>query len=447
MRTTKLSIQKNGSVNLLEATTPIGYSGEHNTVLFVLQLSEQTLSYFGNPQYFRFVINGSYSEPIYENENEIRYCLPQSCLIPPKINCQIIGYVISDGVPKEISKSSVFELEVGVSEGMQSQTDLSPNAMESALARCEKFESDSATNAKNANAYSELALESATIATNAANSSLENASKAEQVLLGMEEAADSGRFDGFSPIAKVTASNGGVTISITDKSGTTEQPIYHGISPDLRRCFRFIGALQNKSDLPEFAAVGDVYSVGAANVLYNAAVSQQETFGNLPTNIKSFDLYAKTDSTLTAGGESYLCLVCNEPIDVITEVSNFEGQNTLYLHFEIADSVLTVTGERVYSEGKEYESRHSISKVITLPEEIYYMGFYLASEERNEESGTMFDGPAFSIARITEATEGIPMLYVFGNDNWLPFSPEAEVMESALDSILAIQEALIGGAE
>ena len=448
MRTTKLLIQKNGAVSLMEASTPIGYSGEHNAVVFLLGLSEEIMQYFGNPSYFRFVINGWYSEPVYPINNEISYCLPQSCLTPPKINCQIIGYVISEGVPKEISKSAVFNLEVGFSEGMQGQLGQAPNAIESALARCEKFEKDSANNAKSAEEYFKSAAKAAENAENSVLASQQNATKSEQVLAEMETAADSGRFDGFSPVANVKEIPGGVSISITDKNGTTEEPIYHGISPDLRRCLRFIGALETESNLPDFAAVGDVYSIGSARVLYNAAVSQRETFADLPTNIKSFDLYAKTDD-YRSGGDSLLYFICNEPVDITTGVSNFEGENTLYLHFEIADSVLTVTGERVYSEGKEWESRFSINKQMALPEEIYYMGFYLATNETEEERGTVFSGPGLSVARITESTSGTPTLYVFDGASWLPMSSssggDVGDIEAALDKIIEIQNSLIGG--
>ena len=447
MRTTKLSIEKNGVVGLQEQTTPIGYSGEHNVVEFVLSISEEVTAYFGTTEYFRFVINGWYSEPVYVKNNEIKYCLPQSCLTPPKINCQIIGYVISEGVPKEISKSAVFELEVGFSEGMQGQTDSAPNAMESALARCEQFEKSSADNSKSANEFADAAAASATIAQESAASSSQNVAKAEQVLSDMETAADSGRFDGFSPIAKVTATDGGAIISITDKSGTTEQPVYHGISPNLRRCFRFIGGLENKAQLPDSADIGEVYSVGGAKNFYNGTISQltgTDAFLISPL-VTSFDVYAKTDNYV-CGGNSYLYLFANEPQGNGIEISNFEGQNTLYLHFEIADSVATVIGERIYSEGETWEERHTVNQTINLPSEYSEMGFWLASEEVETEDGLRFSGPGLSVLRVTESVDSIATLYVYSGEDWLPFSPVSEDIEAALDAIIAIQESLIGGA-
>ena len=460
MRTTKLSIEKNGVVGLQEQTTPIGYSGEHNVVEFVLSISEEVTAYFGTTEYFRFVINGWYSEPVYVKNNEIKYCLPQSCLTPPKINCQIIGYVISEGVPKEISKSAVFELEVGFSEGMQGQTDSAPNAMESALARCEQFEKSSADNSKSANEFADAAAASATIAQESAASSSQNAAKAEQVLSDMETAADSGRFDGFSPIAKVTATDGGAIISITDKSGTTEQPVYHGISPNLRRCFRFIGGLENKAQLPDSADIGEVYSVGGAKVYYNGPLSQYQI---ISTNMNSadttsFDVYAKTDD-YRCGGESVLQLVIGEPIGEGAipgiPVSNFEGSNTLYLHFEIENGVATVTGEKVFCEGESNESRFAINQTMNLDYGDREIDFNLYSdidEAGSAEAGTtLYVGPGFSkfVIYSGEPSVETTKLYVYDGSVWLPLSSaggSTEGIEEALDAIIAIQESLIGGA-
>ncbi len=445
MRTTKLLIQKNGAVSLMEASTPIGYSGEHNAVVFLLGLSEEIMQYFGNPSYFRFVINGWYSEPVYPINNEISYCLPQSCLTPPKINCQIIGYVISEGVPKEISKSAVFELEVGFSEGMLGQFDAAPNAMEAALARCEKFENDSANNAALATKSSEAASDSAKTASDAATQAQENAKKAQQVLNDMETAADSGRFDGFSPVANVAEIGGGVAITITDRSGTTTEPLYHGISPDLRRCLRFIGDYENKAELPDSAMIGDVYSVGGAKLLFNGSLSQNDSTVYFGLGSTSFDVYAKTDG-YTCGGESVLYLISNGPEGNGFAVSNFEGQNTLYLHFEIENGIATVTGERVYSEGAEYESRNTISEEITLSGESNEFAFFLNSGEEETENGLRFSGPGLSVLKITaNSKKGDGILYLFDGACWLPFSPEIENIETALDKIIEIQNSLIGG--
>lgn len=445
MRTTKLLIQKNGAVSLMEASTPIGYSGEHNAVVFLLGLSEEIMQYFGNPSYFRFVINGWYSEPVYPINDEISYCLPQSCLTPPKINCQIIGYVISEGVPKEISKSAVFELEVGFSEGMSGQSDAAPNAMEAALARCEKFENDSAKNADLATESSESASDFAKTASDAATQAQENARKAQQVLNDMETAADSGRFDGFSPIANVLEIDGGVAITITDKSGTTTEPLYHGISPDLRRCLRFIGDYEKKTELPDSATIGDVYAVGGAKLLFNGALSQNNSTVYFGLGYTSFDVYAKTDD-YTCGGESVLYLISNGPEGNGFAVSNFEGQNTLYLHFEIENGMATVTGERVYSEGTEHESRYTISEKITLSGENNEFAFFLNSGEEETENGLRFSGPGLSILKVTANSEkGDGVLYLFDGTCWLPFSPEIENIETALDRIIEIQNTLIGG--
>lgn len=254
--------------------------------------------------------------------------------------------------------------------------------------------------------------------------------------------------------------------------------------------FKFSGSVSNVNMLPDSADIGEVYSVGSAKNFYNGTISQLTGTGAylIPPLVTSFDVYAKTDNYV-CGGNSYLYLVANEPQGNGIEISNFEGQNTLYLHFEIADSVATVTGERIYSEGETWEERHAVNQTINLPSEYSEMGFWLASEEVETEDGLRFSGPGLSVLRVTESVDSIATLYVYDGSTWLPlnqgaikidqtYNPESENaqsgkavaealktvsvdlsdyytkneidnqigdIETALDSIISIQNSLIGG--
>lgn len=439
MRTTKLSIEKNGVVGLQEQTTPVGYSGEHNVVELVLLISEEVAAYFGATEYFRFVINGWYSEPVYVKNNEIKYCLPQSCLTPPKINCQIIGYVISEGVPKEISKSAVFELEVGFSEGMQGQADSAPNAMEAALARCEQFEKNSADNSKSANEFADAAAASAAIAQELAVTSSQNAAKAEQVLSNMETAADSGRFDGFSPIANVTPTDGGVIIRVTDRSGTTEEIINHGISPGLQRCLRLLGSVKYKEQLPNDAKIGDVYWVSGKTNIVETSLEEVEInfFENKIKDLTMFDVYLKTNS-VQATGYSQLLLFAPDSLEYSANIDfwNYEGVMERYIRFKITKSGQFLTEDEIVIEkGTDQEQKHTI--ITQHPFELERLAVLI-----------MPDGCGLSEFKISIG-EGLDRFVVYDGSTWLPLSSaggSTEGIEEALDAIIAIQEILIGGA-
>ncbi|NHM15256.1 collagen-like protein [Eggerthellaceae bacterium zg-887] len=88
---------------------------------------------------------------------------------------------------------------------------------------------------------SELARDAADTAYEAAEAASDAADSANAAAAAIQEAAARGDFDGtsgqdgtdgFSPIATVTATDGGATITITDKNGTTSVDVARGVKGD-----------------------------------------------------------------------------------------------------------------------------------------------------------------------------------------------------------------------
>ena len=76
------------------------------------------------------------------------------------------------------------------------------------------------------------AADAATAAATAANSAASNANQAASDLRAAAQSGDFDGTDGFSPTATVTQTGGGVTITITDRNGTTTVDVAKGVKGD-----------------------------------------------------------------------------------------------------------------------------------------------------------------------------------------------------------------------
>lgn len=191
MRYIIIYIDDNGKVTL--NTTALGYGGEHNAKTLSVIFTDYPNSPFNIADYFRVVINGHFSEKIYsedEVEGSFTYPIPQECVVPPSVNCQIIGYKADDNAdePSVIIKTETFSLTVECSESFKGNIGSTPDIFEKALHDCEDY-------AKFTSEQVILAEQHATIAIDSAEQS--NAHKktcselAEQANISAENAAAS----------------------------------------------------------------------------------------------------------------------------------------------------------------------------------------------------------------------------------------------------------------
>lgn len=131
MRNILISIDRFGKV-----TTDIkqlGYSGEHNAVSLTFSFDDAAAEIYGGADYFRVIIDGHYSADLYSDNGQLSYSVPNECMCPPRVQCQLVGYMVENGEPKVIVKSQVFSFDVDRSEVPFKTIDTDPNILEQAL--------------------------------------------------------------------------------------------------------------------------------------------------------------------------------------------------------------------------------------------------------------------------------------------------------------------------
>lgn len=160
MRNVFISVDKLGRV--VCDGEQLGFSGEHNAVTVTVEFAEDAES-FNSAHYFRFITDGRYSDELFLNDNVLIFTLPQECMIPPEVGCQIVGYTVDNGEPIVIVKTEVFKLKVDYSEVPCEKLHSEPDVFERAMEKCR--------------VAAETAVESAAKASNDA----ESAARSEQV--------------------------------------------------------------------------------------------------------------------------------------------------------------------------------------------------------------------------------------------------------------------------
>ena len=131
MRNIFISIDRFGKV-----TTDIkqlGYSGEHNAASLIFSFDDAATEIYGGADYFRVIIDGHYSADLYLDNGLLNYSVPNECMCPPRVQCQLVGYTVENGEPKVIVKSQVFSFDVDRSEVPFKTIDTDPNILEQAL--------------------------------------------------------------------------------------------------------------------------------------------------------------------------------------------------------------------------------------------------------------------------------------------------------------------------
>ena len=222
--------------------------------------------------------------------------------------------------------------------------------------------------------------------------------------------------------------------------------------PMPENCMRILGAVDGVENLPENAKVGDTYKVGAVSTLYNSPITHDDSSGDTQlviieqvNGLTSFDVYAKTDD-YSGNGYSYLEVLSVEPQNPKFPIWNFEGTVEYFLHYEVANGSVTVAGKRIINGGTEQETVENINETAELASGVLEALIFSSIYEGTFYGCGLSELVIFSGEPSAETTE----LYVFDGEVWLPLSSsgggDVGDIEAALDSIIAIQESLIGGA-
>ncbi len=134
MRNIGIVIDKNG--NIVVDSQKLGYGGEHNASVLNITFDTEGYARYSVLDYFRIVIDGKYSEDLYFDQQRIIYTVPEVCMQPPEVQCQVLGYKLQNGEPSVIMKSACFKLLVDRSEVADIEAENQPNLFEKALAVC-----------------------------------------------------------------------------------------------------------------------------------------------------------------------------------------------------------------------------------------------------------------------------------------------------------------------
>ena len=134
MRKVVAIVSGDGSVETNEHK--LGFNGEHNACTITFNFDKLGYELFSTLDYFRAVIDGNYSEDLYFNNGGIDYTVPEQCMRPPEVMCQLIGYKVTDGEPTVIIKSACFKLLVDYSEVLNVEIENEPDILEKTVAKC-----------------------------------------------------------------------------------------------------------------------------------------------------------------------------------------------------------------------------------------------------------------------------------------------------------------------
>ncbi|MBO5912175.1 MAG: hypothetical protein J6Q76_01740, partial [Clostridia bacterium] len=148
MRQFLITVDNDGKVTT--NAKQLGFSGEHNAATLIFQFTDDAETVFSKVHYFRVVIDGRYSADIQRSEDGIVYAVPQDCMRPPRIQCQLVGYVIENGEPKVIVKTEVFGFDIDRSEVPLDIADTRPGILEQAMEVCRSSAKSTSEDAKTA---------------------------------------------------------------------------------------------------------------------------------------------------------------------------------------------------------------------------------------------------------------------------------------------------------
>lgn len=215
--------------------------------------------------------------------------------------------------------------------------------------------------------------------------------------------------------------------------------------------FKFSGSVSNVNMLPKEATKGEIYKVGLKPEIYNNPIIHKDgssdtliVFIEQVNGLTSFDVYAKTDD-YSANGYSYLEVESVELQNPKLPIWNFEGTVEYFLHYEVANGSVTVTGKRIINGGTEQETVENINETAELQSGVLEALVFSSVYEGTYYGCGLSELVIFSGEPNAETTE----LYVFDGSVWLPLSSsgggDVGDIEAALDRIIEIQNSLIGG--
>ncbi len=161
-------------------STQLGYSGEHNAVQLTVLFNTDVRDVYSQIEFFRIVIDGMYSDKLYLDDNKICYTVPQSCMKPPAVHCQLVGYKSTDSEPEVIIKSEVVTLNVERSEVSLYPEDGNPSLIERAMEKCDNAAESARLNANRSEASVYDAMNAADRSEKSAALSFESAKQAGQ---------------------------------------------------------------------------------------------------------------------------------------------------------------------------------------------------------------------------------------------------------------------------
>lgn len=160
MRKIFVAVDKTGSVNVDDAGLYLGYGGEHNAAVLFIEIDESEEAVFGGIRHYQLVFDNYISE-MYESKNsEFTFAVPFEALTPPIVQCQVVGYKLSDGEPEAIVKSDIFQFEVKYSKKGDLPLTGEIDAVERVYLSCSRFALESKNHAEAA----QLSLQSANTA-------------------------------------------------------------------------------------------------------------------------------------------------------------------------------------------------------------------------------------------------------------------------------------------
>ena len=188
MRKISVSVDKLGRVTA--DSELLGYSGEHNAVVLAVDFSSGQNEGFMSAEYCRVVIEGLYSDEIYVTDGGFEYTVPGECMLPPKVNCQIVGYKTDNGEPTVIVKTEVFGFSVERSEIPIEAVGGDAGVFERTLEKCSALTKTAVASADSAKASCEEAGASAQTAAEAMQSALNSATVAEKSAEAAASAAE-----------------------------------------------------------------------------------------------------------------------------------------------------------------------------------------------------------------------------------------------------------------
>ena len=313
-------------------STQLGYSGEHNATQLTVLFNADVSDVYSQIEFFRIVMDGMYSDKLYLENEKICYTVPQSCMKPPAVCCQIVGYKSNDGEPQVIIKSEVVTLNVERSEVSLYPEDTTPSLIERAMERC----------------Y------------NAAEKSLSNANRSEQAVNSALDAAD--RAERSEALCTESANRAGQYAESAAKNAEAlEKAIYdyRNVANALRRKTRGKrGTLKDVSPLEHEVKIqmtaDDMSIFNSGETLKTAEFNQKGDTVMLDTPSNNVHVILESGHNYTVSG--VIPLVDGQDLTVLTDFNDLaispnvlysEGLTKIDLSYTIADRVLSWDG--VYS--------------------------------------------------------------------------------------------------